>query len=50
MMSELQFSFLAIWLTAQSALLLFALWRAGKALDMLYEVKSELYKIRKRVG
>lgn len=49
-MTNLQLSFLTLWLMAQTVLVVLALWRCGKALDMLYEVKSELYRIRKRVG
>ena len=49
-MNEMQFAFLSIWLTGQTALLGFALWRLGNALDELHTLKSDVYRIVKRVG
>lgn len=49
-MSEIQFAFLSIWLTGQTALLGFALWRLGNALDELHMLKSDVYRIAKRMG
>lgn len=48
-MSEIQFAFLSIWLTIQTVLLGFALWRMGNALDELHALKSEMHRIVKRV-
>lgn len=49
-MNEMQFAFLSIWLTSQTALLGFALWRLGVALDELHMLKADVYHISKRVG